>query len=213
MREATVMLSAAFLDWWFAPWSYASSIHASQDADLVGRRDAYRLWCTAAGVAPALPPVFDATWQAVALDDGSVLTSGGKLFGGLLAARQQQREALAQLAVDDRKWCMGIASIQPLGKVAAAPYASGETLEVLGLTELSCRLEHAFPGMWSRLRLLLPRELDERVATLAAQGRDAHDVTDAALQRALRCWRLCQRRADEMHHASPSTPINDMSET
>lgn len=207
------MLSAAFLDWWFAPWSYASSIHASQDADLIGRRDAYRLWCDAAGVAPALPPVFDATWQAAALNDGSVLTSGAKLFGGLLAARQQQREALAQLAMDDRKWCMGIASIQPLGKVAAASYAPDEALEVRGLTELSCRLEHAFPGMWSRLRLLLPRELDERITRLAAQGKETRDVTDAASQRALRCWRLCQRRADEMNQASPSTPINDMSET
>lgn len=207
------MLSTAFLDWWFAPWRYATSIHASQDADLIGRRDAYRLWCAGAGVRPALPPAFDATWQAAALEDGGTLRSSAKLFGGLLAARQQQREALAQLAVDDRKWCMSIASVQPLAKFSAAPYVPNEVLEVRGLAELSCRLEHTFPGMWSRLRLLLPRELDERVATLLEQGRDAHDATEAASQRALRCWRLCRQRSGEMKHASSSIPTNDASKT
>lgn len=206
------MLSDAFLDWWFAPWNYASSSHASQHADLIGRRDAYRLWCAGAGVASALPLTFDATWQAAALEDGSVLASSAKLFGGLLAARQQQQEALAQLAVADRKWCMSIASVQPLPRTPAAPYAPGEALEVRGLTELSCRLEAAFPGMWSRLRLLLPREFADRVTALLEQGNDAHDLADNASPRALRCWRLCQRRADEMHHARLSIPTNDASE-
>jgi hypothetical protein len=204
----TTMLPAAFLDWWFAPWGYAASAsgHASHDADLVGRRDAYRLWCAGAGVRPALPADFDAGWQAAALDDGATLASSAKLFGGLLAARQQQRQALAQLAPADRKWCMSIASVQPLAQYAAGPYAPGEALEVRGLTELSCRLEHRFPGMWSRLRLLLPRQLDDRVTTLLERERDAddwHDGPDPSSQRALRCWRLCLQRALEMKHDGP----------
>lgn len=210
------MLSAAFLDWWFAPWSYASSRHASHEADLVGRRDAYRLWCASAGVRPALPAAFDAEWQAAALDDGSALASGAKLFGGLLAARRQQREALAQLSVADRKWCMSVASVQPLTEYAGEPYAPDEALDARGLTELSCRLEQAFPGMWSRLRLLLPQELDGRVAVLMEQRRPAHNghaAQDAASQRVLRCWRLCWRRADEMKQASPLIPTNNVSET
>lgn len=210
------MLSAAFLDWWFAPWSYASSSHASQEADLVGRRDAYRLWCAGAGVRPALPAAFDAEWQAAALNDGHVLASGAKLFGGLLAARRQQREALAQLSVADRKWCMSIASVQPLTECAVAPYALDESLEVRGLTELSCRLEQAFPGIWSRLRLLLAEEQHSRVAVLLEQqhtGNNEHVVPETASQRVLRCWRLCQRRAEEMKQASPLIPTNNVSET
>jgi hypothetical protein len=209
------MLPAAFLDWWFAPWSYAAaaSRHASYDAALIGRRDAYRLWCAGAGVRPALPAAFDAGWQAAALDDGSALASSAKLFGGLLAARRQQREALSQLALADRKWCLSIASVQPLAEYGAVPYAPDDALEVRGLAELSCRLEQGFPGMWSRLRLLLPRELHDRVAALLPQERDARDVPDPASQRALRCWRLCRQRAAEMKQASPSILTNDASET
>jgi len=207
------MLSAEFLDWWFAPWRYASSTHASQHADLVGRRDAYRLWCASLGVRPALPPVFDASWAAAVLDDSRLLTSGATLFGGLLAARQQQREVLSRLAVADRKWCMSIASGQPLAEVLDAATVRNETLEVRGLTELCCRLEHAFPGIWSRLKLLLPQELDEQVTVLAAQGHLAPGLGDAASQRALRCWRLCRRRADELHRARQPISTDDTSET
>jgi hypothetical protein len=207
------MLSAAFLDWWFAPWNYASSAHASHDADLAGRRDAYRLWCASAGVRPALPAAFEAEWQTAALEDGSVLASTAALFGGLLAVRRQQPAALAQLVVADRKWCMSIASVQPLTEYGAEPYASDEALEVRGLTELSCRLEHAFPGMWSRLRLLLPRELEGQVAVLQEQRSNAYGAPETASQRVLRCWRLCQRRADEMKQEGRAISTNNESET
>lgn len=214
------MLSASFLDWWFAPWSYGSSPHASQNADLVGRRDAYRLWCAKAGVKPTLPQVFDPAWHAVALNDGYLLTASARLFGGLHAARQQQREGLAQLGLADRKWCMSIASIQPLASLSTTSITPDEMLEVRGLTELSCRLERAFPGMWSRLKLLLPRELDKQVSALLEHGRDEnrlHDADDAsddrASQRALKCWRMCRQRVSEMNHASTPIPTNDVSET
>lgn len=207
------MLSAAFLDWWFAPWIYASSPHASQSADLIGRRDAYRLWCADAGVKAALPPAFDAAWQETALDDGQVLTAGACLFGGLLAVRQQRHEALAQLAVADRKWCMSIASLQPLSTLAGAPFTAGDRLEIRGLAELAGRIEHAFPGMWSRLKLLLPPELDEPVTRLLEQTGDVSGAAARDSQRALRCWRLCRQRAGDVRRTGPTIPTNDASET
>jgi hypothetical protein len=191
------MLPDAFLDWWFAPWTYAGAAATSlrPAGSALGRRDAYRWWCAASGVAPALPTDFDAGWQIAAVQDGRLLATTAKLFGGLLAARRQEREALAQLALDDRKWCMSVASLQPLAEYAQLDYAPDDTLEVRGLTELSCRLEHAFPGMWSRLRLLLPPDTRDRLQALLEQEAQADEPYEAAPQRALRCWQMCSRRA------------------
>jgi hypothetical protein len=191
------MLPTAFLEWWFAPWRYAvtAPAHASDGSDLIGRRDAYRLWCAHAGAVAPLPASFDAGWHTAASEDGGELTSCAGLFGGLLAARRHQQEALVQLPLADRKWCMSIASVQPLPECGRVDYAPGDTLEVRGLAELACHLERGFPGMWSRLKLLLPQPLQERVTSLLQQGRVASDVPEAATQRALRCWRLCRQRA------------------
>lgn len=190
------MLSEAFIDWWFAPWAYAggsSPLPASQ-TDVLGQRDAYRIWCAAVDVPACIPDRFDAGWQSVAPGDRRLLETAGRLFGGLIAARRHDRALLAQLPPDDRRWCMSIASVQPLAGIVGAGNED-DALDVRGLAELAVRLERDFPGIWPRLRLVLPLPLRERVRALADAGAGETITAEPTARRALRCWQLCEQRA------------------
>ncbi|MEN3296026.1 MAG: hypothetical protein V7642_5279 [Burkholderiales bacterium] len=193
------MLPDSFLDWWFSPWTYSSTAGTSlpMASDLLGQRDGYRLWCAGVGVTFALPARFDPAWQIAAITDREALLTTARLFGGLIAARRQDNNVLGQLGIADRKWCMGVALVQPLGEYASMLVSSHDTVEILGLTGLACRLEQSFPGMWPRLRLLLSLEQGHRVNTLLEMAPDRGTIGETSAQRSLRCWRLCRRRAED----------------
>lgn len=193
----TAPLPAAFVQWWFAPWELAG---APQDAagaaprDLLGRRDAYRRWCADAGIAPALPSGFDPRWSALAHLGQDELVRAARLFGGLFAVRSLLPQALAGLDDDERRWCAGVANLQPLPR---APWRTATALEAgvdgAGLAWLALCLDDAFPGLWQRLRLRAP------AAARAGAERCLRDAgappTGAALARLARCWTLCLQRA------------------
>lgn len=182
------MRSAAFLDWWFAPWRLgdAGPVLAGAGAP-PAQRDAYRAWCARAGVPAVLPAGGDAGWQAAALDDGAALRRCCRLYGGLFAAREQDHAVLRALPGDDRRWCLSVALAQPLLGGAGR----GGDAERRGVLELAWRLEVQFPGMWPRLRRLLP----EAPAAPSPPGAGAAALSAAALARAQRCWNICLARA------------------
>ncbi|HYD61646.1 MAG TPA: hypothetical protein VEC35_14870 [Noviherbaspirillum sp.] len=189
------MLTDAFLDWWFAPWAYAARPSASLSApDCLGQRDAYRLWCEEARLRPDLPERCDPAWSFAALYDGRVLLSTARLFAGLMAARRHDRTGLDALTIDDRKWCASISATQPLQSFHTMRVASPQQVEIWGLVELAVRLEHGFPGMWSRLRLLLPSDMSRDVDGLLRSGTGAGAHVSTPDRRAQRCWRLCLER-------------------
>jgi hypothetical protein len=194
------MLSHAFIEWWFNPWACAGSAPEwpLPAADTLGRRDAYRLWCAQALVVADLPPRFALPWHILAGLSGTELAATARLFAGLVAARDHQQAVLGELAVRDRKWCISIAATQPLRRAQDVPYTAQDGIEVRGLVELARRLEVAFPGLWSRLRLTLGPALAARVdalapAAMASAAEDAAGV--AASTRAARCWTLCHAHA------------------
>lgn len=191
------MLTQEFIDWWFSPWTYA--VHARSwlplDADWLGHRDGYRLWSVKAQVAPDLPRRFDPAWQVAVTTSGPELIAAARLFGGLVAVRLGEHGVLDQLAPSQRKWCVSIAATQPLQGCPGSMYAPDETIAVRGLLELSRRLEAGFPGMWSRLRLLLSPAISERVGVLLDAAPAAGAKLETSSTRAMRCWSLCRNQA------------------
>jgi hypothetical protein len=188
-------LPEPFLDWWFAPWEYADrkAVGLADGGDGLARRDGYRLWCERERVAPDLPVRGDPAWHIACSTDGQKLMRSASLFAGLFAARAHDRTLLHQLSLSDRKWCAGIASLQPLHSMQAA---GGDTaLALRGLAELAIRLEGAFPGMWSRLRLLLPVGPTRAVDAVVAAANGATGQRATATLRVQRCWQLCEERA------------------
>ena len=180
------MLSDAFLEWWFAPPGMPPG------ADPLARRDRYPWWCAEAGVRPELPPAFDPDWQVAAVDAGAELRQAAALFGGIVAARAQDHVQLARLALAERRWCMSIAMTQPLKDCFGLRFAPDDPAELRGLAELARRLEHGFPGLWTRWRLLLPAPLAGRVDGLLQGAAAPAAGSDARVQR---CWQMCRARA------------------
>jgi len=189
------MLPDLFIDWWFMPWAYARHAGAPFGPDLLSRRDGYALWCAQAGVAPAVPDRFDPGWQVAMLREPQALARAATLFGGLVAAREQDQATLAQLPLADRRWCMSVAVTQPLKSCRGLAVADDDTRpQTRGLIELARRLEPGFPGMWSRLRLLLAPALAQRIDALLPAAQAAAPP-EASPVRAQRCWQICATRA------------------
>ncbi|HEY8608115.1 MAG TPA: hypothetical protein VIM12_13455 [Noviherbaspirillum sp.] len=193
-------LPDSFLDWWFSPWSYGSVNweYARLMQSIPGQRDAYRLWCAAAGLPAAIPRRYDPAWRVAATTDGARLMQVAALFAGLLAARSRDDTVLRELDVGARRWCMSVASIQPL-RAVAPDLPRGEPAVVRGLVELAGRLELSFPGLWPRLGLLVPAETRDRVDSLALATKAPAEPAVAETRRAARCWEICAGRvaADE----------------
>lgn len=185
------MLAQDFIDWWFAPWDYAIGAPPLPAADRLALRDGYWLWCERAGIPAALPAHFDPDWQSVAAVQGEALLAGARLFGGLIAARAQRQDTLAELGFAERKWCVGVAATQPLHGWPGLQFRAADAIELRGMTELACRLEADFPGLWPRLQLTLPKAAAIRVEGLLAGAAPA-PLEPSAL-RAQRCWSLCLR--------------------
>lgn len=190
----TAVATDAFFDWWFAPWQYAANAVTVLPlaADLLGQRDGYRLWCRQAGLIPDLPQGADWGWCAVTASSADELRASAALFGGLIAAREHDSNILAELSTADRKWCIGIAATQPLHATVHSRRAS---LGVRGMAELARRLHTGFPGLWPRLRLMLPKQEAQAVDAALAAASAADIKQDASPLRAQRCWRLCSSRA------------------
>jgi hypothetical protein len=199
-----------FLDWWFAPWQYAGAaarMYAGAAArmahadDVIALRDGYRLWCEQAHVAADLPASFDKEWHIACTTNGDELVRTARLFAGLFAARAHEQEALNELSLADRKWCAGIASIQPVRAMVTYPAKEPGSIDVSGLAELAMRLEQAFPGMWSRLRLMLPPSGAGKVDAILGQMPSAAPDNAASVTRIRRCWQMCRQRASASRHA------------
>lgn len=196
------MLPDLFIDWWFMPWTYAGRGGAPFGPDLLSRRDAYPLWCAQARVDAAIPDSFDPGWQVAMLRDPAILSRTAALFGGLIAAREQDQSTLARLAIPDRRWCMSVAVTQPLKSCRGLNLGDDDALlQTRGMIELARRLEQGFPGMWSRLRLLLAPALAQRVDALLPAAL-ATAPPEPSASRAQRCWQICAMRAQ----ADQSTP-------
>jgi hypothetical protein len=189
------MLPQPFFNWWFAPWTYASNVRVRLPfaSDWLGQRDGYRMWCEQTKVAADLPERFDPAWHVAMADGGAELIAIARLFAGLIAAREHNQAVLGQLAFADRKWCVSIAATQPLRGCRELPYGPEDAIEVRGLLELARRLEPAFPGLWSRLRLMLPAAICDRVEELLEPALAAENAEVSAV-RAQRCWTLCRGR-------------------
>lgn len=184
-----------FLDWWFAPWEYADGTKRLAYADdALALRDGYRLWCDQTGLAADLPAAFDADWHIACTTNGDELRRTARLFAGLFAARVHEQEVLSRLSIADRKWCAGIASVQPVK--AAGPFRTDaqDGIEVGGLAQLAARIETSFPGLWSRLRLMVP-ESDAGKVDALLQSAAAAPEHQAATARVRRCWQMCRQRA------------------
>lgn len=189
------MMSPDFIDWWFAPWTYAIGIgDLAGTEELMARRDGYREWCSAAQVISELPPECDAQWTSAALIDGAALQHAATLFMGLIAARQQDQNALAQIPLVERRWCLSVAATQPLHAYAVDHPDDHQELPLRGLAELAIRLDHGFPGLWSRLRLTLPESTRAAVALRLQNSWADQDILMQAASRSQRCWRLCRQR-------------------
>ncbi len=193
-------LAPWFLDWWFTPWDYAAEREnlLPQATGLAAQRDGYRLWCSRAGIAPDLPPHFDASWQVVVLRKRNDFMRCARLFGGLFAAREHDFDELGRLPREIRLWCLSVALTQPLQ--TARPRSrreSSDGVEARGLLELALRLEQGFPGMWPRLALMLPPPLSALLASALAVCNDAAPAEFAGPERARlqRCWKICAARA------------------
>lgn len=187
--------SEMFVDWWFAPWRYARkddrpALHDCVNS-LLGRRDAYRHWCALTSVTPHMPSCPDWQWQAAASSDTDELLQAAELFGGLLAARRQRHDELAQLAPPQRRWCLSVASTQPLRDWAGDLPEGAHSPRERGLLELALRLERGFPGMWSRLRLLLPAHQAEALAPLLGGAGASVCSSQPLRERDRRCWLMC----------------------
>jgi hypothetical protein len=189
------MLTEQFIEWWFNPWGPAGNALAGAPDGSLAARLSYRTWCVEHGVRSDFPSAFDDGWQALAACDGRRLREAALLYGALLAAREGRHGALAGLPLDVRRWSLGTAATQPLARLCRP---SGE-LEADGLRELACAMESGFPGMWDRLRRLLPGELaadaGAALTSFMLDGRVPGAALGAAARRRLRCWGLCLERA------------------
>jgi hypothetical protein len=199
------MLSPSFLDWWFSPWKYASSALEIFPfaTDELSKRDAYRLWCCNADVQPALPEKFNAGWCfAESLSTESLMGSAW-IFSGLMAARNKDFVKLAHVDVETRKWCLSIASTQPSKSWPQLINSNYEKrfFSLPALFELRIHLDEHFPGLWSRIRLLLPAKY------LTLLENFEHDIAKSESTmfsnvRAQRCWQMSLKR---YHHNRPIT--------
>lgn len=209
------MLPHSFFDWWFAPWTYATHFPSPglPAADRLGQRDGYRLWCEYAGIGPDLPERFDPGWSIAAAESETGLTAAARLFAGLIAARQHDRTVLDMLSPAERKWCVSIAATQPLLGWPHMRYGPDEPVETRGLAELACWLERDFPGIWPRLRLLLPAVLTDRVDVLLRCPPGREDKHNASRLRAQRCWRLCCDRIASVGARPESVKSPDAADT
>lgn len=193
-----MMLSETFIDWWFNPWMIGvESVPDTEANDLVARRDGYQTWCASANILGDLPRYFDPTWSSVAMTEGPLLQHTASLFMGLIAARQPDQRVLRALPLGDQKWCRSIAATQPLQAYAVPHPESTDTLDICGLAEMAIRLEQGFPGLWPRLQLHLPANIQASI-TLRTQNNwaTAEDILRSTM-RSQRCWRLCQQRSEE----------------
>jgi hypothetical protein len=191
-----------FLDWWFAPWQYAGgAARLAHAEDVIALRDGYRLWCEQAHVDADLPASFDTEWHIACATNGDELLRSARLFAGLFAARAHEQEVLNELSLADRKWCAGIASIQPVRAAVADLAKEPGSIDVSGLAELAMRLEQDFPGMWSRLRLMVPPSGAAKVDAILRQMPSAVPDSHAAAARIRRCWQMCRQRASASRHA------------
>lgn len=192
------MLPQSFLEWWFEPWRYAA---ANQDCmadvkDVYARRDGYRIWCQQAGVTPELPPRFDPGWCVAANGSPASIMGAAYLFGGLILTRNRDLDCLRFFTPAERKWCLSIAATQPLQPLSGLFVQSREAARLCGLLELAIRLEIGFPGMWSRLRLMLPGTLAQETASLLEDAATDRTGVQSPNARPQRCWRMCLARAD-----------------
>ncbi|WP_028100967.1 hypothetical protein [Pseudoduganella violaceinigra] len=190
-----------FLDWWFNPWLLARGGQAGEAGGAGGPlsvRLAYRRWCFENGVRPDFPTACDGAWQQFAVCDADVLGGAALAYGALLAAREGRHAVLAGLSPGQRRWSLGTAAIQPLSRLCLP----GGSLQADGLRELACAMEAGFPGLWDRLRLLLPNEAADdagaAVTEFVLQGQAPGDAAGAAARRRLRCWGLCLARAESL---------------
>ncbi|KQZ44735.1 hypothetical protein [Duganella sp. Root1480D1] len=186
------MAQGEFLDWWFNPSM------RSENASPLSRRLAYRLWCAEQGVRPDFPRAFDSGWQQFAGCDAQALLPAARLYGALLAVREGRHGALASLPSGERRWSLATAAIQPLVRLCRP---SGD-LQCDGLRELACAMEAGFPGMWDRLRLVLPGESAADAGAVLTgfmlRGLVNGAASGAAARRRLRCWGLCLEQADRV---------------
>lgn len=191
------MLSQQAIDWWFSPWSYALNAAGllPHTTDTLGQRDGYRMWCDNAGVAADLPRAGDPRWEAAFTTSGEELIYTARLFRGLMLAREHNYEKLAALSFSDRKWCCSLASTQPLRSAWQDGIDSQESIDTEGLLDIALRLQHGFPGSWSRLRLTLSPDIAETVEALMQDIHEDGASLDASIVRAQRCWRICRARA------------------
>lgn len=194
------MLPNTFLDWWFAPWSYASVLtqRLPLATDELGRRDGYRLWCSEACINPDLPEKFDPAWTIVATSNGLELAATARLFAGLLAAREHTHQVLRALSFADHKWCVSVAATQPLSQHWQINYSADDSNTVRGLVYLACHIEHDFPGLWERLLLTLPIALANRAEYLRLNAVTLTNRSESSVLRTRRCWRLCHNRGQTM---------------
>lgn len=191
------MLPQFLFEWWFEPWAYALNAepHIKPSPGRLAQRDGYRSWCRRHAVPERIPDEFDAAWSVAASTSGAELIFAARMFGGLVAAREQDLKVLNALSPADRKWCLGIAATQPLRACRSLHYAPDEPVETRGLVELARRLEQGFPGMWSRLKLMLPPALSDRTGELLQAALSSGDGVETSAARAQRCWRLCRDRS------------------
>ncbi|MFT5532091.1 MAG: hypothetical protein ACI8WM_001674 [Burkholderiaceae bacterium] len=192
------MLSETFIDWWFNPWTIgADTASELRSADLIAQRDEYRTWCASARIPGGLPQHFDPAWSCVAMIEGQVLQHAASLFMGLIAARQPDQSAIRALPLTDQKWCRSIAATQPLHAYAVPHPESTDTLDTCGLAEIAIRLEQGFPGLWPRLQLQLPADIQASITLRTQANWATEDDILRSTTRSLRCWRLCQQRSEE----------------
>lgn len=184
-------LDEKFLSWWYAPWKNCAR-PSSWSAGLgeFALRDDYRHWCKQAGVIPTIPARFDEGWCELAALPTPVLITTARLYAGVVLHDQQGHAALHQLTLEQKRWCFGLGSTQP---VRLLNHKSMATLEEIGFHEIANWLDHGFPGMWSHLRLSLPAMFDDLQPCQA----DVINMQFLSLRsaRARRCVLLCSQRA------------------
>jgi len=204
------MLPESFLDWWFVPWRYARSGAgpSPSTSDELALRDDYRLWCRRNDVAIELPAKLDKAWDVVCTEDAGELIGAARLFCGLFAARQNAQKMLRFLSFADRKWCTSVAALQPINWCHKIEEGGDAGLELHGLRELAVRLEQGFPGMWSRLRLLLPDTLNRQILAPRLISLESGETPAENIARIQRCWHMCRNRALTRIGAANS-PLNE----
>lgn len=186
-------MSPEFLQWWFSPWANVadSRTNIGVEDDELARRDAYPHWCAQAGVSADFPESCDWRWAEVVTDDVKGLASTARLFMGIIAAGERDQSLLSELPAADRKWCVRVAATQPLSAACKTAYVQTDRMTTRGFVELAARLESDFPGLWSRLSLMIPIPVSTCISELLETGVLTSNFSNSAIVRAQRCWRLC----------------------